>query len=157
MRKAAYFLLAFLMSCVFAADRGEPILLSADDKGVMLIFESKDCEYCERLKLDLEENAELTNLAKDFNVYRIDVNENNEYALRDQKNVKDTLALRLALEAKEIPNVVIFDKYWNKIFQLPGYASPAQMSVFMRFVKGLNEGQYKIEQWREYLSQNGIL
>ena len=103
------------------------------------------------------ENAELANLAKDFNVYRIDVNENNEYALRGQKNVKDTLALRLALEAKEIPNVVIFDKYWNKIFQLPGYASPAQMSVFMRFVKGLNEGKYKIEQWREYLSQNGIL
>ena len=74
------------MSCVFAADRREPILLSADDKGVMLIFESKDCEYCERLKLDLEENTELANLAKDFNVYRIDVNENNEYALRGQNN-----------------------------------------------------------------------
>jgi thioredoxin-related protein len=50
----------------------------------------------------------------------------------------------------------MFDKKWNKIFQLPGYADPSQMITFMKFVKGLDEGKYTTKEWRKFLKDNGV-
>ena len=58
--------------------------------------------------------------------------------------------------AKTTPNIVMFDKKWNKIFQLPGYAHPAQMITFMKFIDGLHSGDYTAKDWQKYLKDNGV-
>ena len=47
----------------------------------------------------------------------------------------------MAFASKATPNIVMFDKKWNKIFQVPGYADPSQMTTFMKFVQGVQSGQ----------------
>ncbi len=52
------------------------------------------------------------------------------------------------------PTVVMFDKDWNKIIQLPGYADPAQMKLFLNY---LNNDIYKSKDLSSYLKEAGLI
>lgn len=130
--------------------------LVANGKGVIFIFESKACSYCEVLKKDFVSNKKMNTLAKEFNIYLISQDEENDYIVGKTKKKETTTTLRMAFAAKATPNIVMFDKKWNKIFQLPGYADPSQMITFMKFVKGLDEGKYTTKEWRKFLKDNGV-
>lgn len=152
-------LLAFLVlaGTTFAQDlfqKGNEIV--AQGKGVMFIFESDTCPYCDLLKKDFKENKEMNTLAKEFNIYLIDRENEQDYIVGDKKKKETTTTLRMAFAAKSTPNIVIFDKHWNRIFQVPGYAHPAQMITFMKFVKGLHEGKYDTKDWQKFLKDNGV-
>lgn len=130
--------------------------LVANGKGVMFIFESDTCPYCDVLKKDFKENEEMKTLAKEFNIYLINREKEQDYLVGEVKKKETTTTLRMAFAAKTTPNIIMFDKHWNKIFQLPGYASPSQMITFMKFVKGLHDGKYKTKDWEKYLRENGV-
>lgn len=130
--------------------------LVANGKSVMFIFERKSCSYCEVLKRDFHTNKEMNTLAKKFNIYFISQDEEKEYIVGRTKKKETTTTLRLAFLAKETPNIVMFDKDWNKIFQLPGYADPSQMLTFMKFVQGVQNKKYKSSQWQKFLKDNGV-
>lgn len=130
--------------------------LVADGKGVIFIFESKTCPYCDLLKKDFKENKEMNELAKDFNIYLIDREKEQDYLVGKTKKKETTTTLRMAFSTKNTPTITIFDKNWNRIFQLPGYAHPEQMITFMKFVKGLQDGTYKVDQWQKFLKDNGV-
>lgn len=130
--------------------------LVANGKAVMFIFTSSSCSYCEVLLKDFEENKEMNTLAKEFNIYILNQDEENDYIVGKTKKKETTTTLRLAFLAKATPNIVMFDKDWNKIFQLPGYADPSQMVTFMKFVKGVQSGKYKTSQWQKFLKDNGV-
>jgi len=139
----------------------EPLLKSDtriinDNKGVILFFESDTCPYCKILKKDFAENKEMNAIAKKFNIYLINVMNEKDYVVGKKKRKETTTSLRMAFASKASPNIVMFDKNWNKIFQIPGYADPKQMTTFMKFVKGLNSGQYKTTQWKKFLKDNGV-
>jgi len=53
--------------------------------------------------------------------------------------------------------LVIFDKTGRKIWQVPGYADSSIMIPYIKFVQGLDNGTYKITQWKEYLQKEGII
>lgn len=125
-------------------------------KGVIMVFESSTCPYCELLKKDFKENKEMNTLAKEFNIHFINKEKEEEYIMGEKKRKETTTTLKMAFMAKNTPNIVIFDKHWNRIFQLPGYAHPAQMITFMKFVQGLHSGKYTPDQWQKYLKENGI-
>ena len=128
----------------------------ADGKGVMVIFESTTCPYCELLRKDFTENKEMNTLAKEFNIHFINIDQEIEYIIGEKKKKMSTTPLRMGFAAKGTPNILIFDKHWNKIFQMPGYAHPAQMITFMKFVKGLHEGKYDTKDWKKFLNDNGV-
>jgi thioredoxin-related protein len=155
--KKSLFLLLFFISTLFA---NEPFQTSntlvANGKGVMFIFESNTCPYCDLLKKDFKENEKMKALAKEFNIYLINQENEQEYIVGEKKKKETTTTLRMAFAAKATPNIVIFDKHWNRIFQIPGYASPSQMVTFMNFVKGLHEGKYDTKDWQKYLKENGV-
>lgn len=130
--------------------------LVANGKGVIFIFESDTCPYCDVLKNDFNENEQMQTLAKEFNIYLINKEKEQDYLVGKTKKKETTTTLRMVFTAKTTPNIVMFDKNWNKIFQLPGYASPSQMITFMKFIKGLHEDKYNIEDWEKYLRKNGI-
>ena len=155
MRALALFLASLCLA--FCADMQNLTRLAADGKGMVLIFESKDCGYCEILKNDFEKDERLLNLVGDFNIYLIDINEDKSYIFANDKRAKSTKELKYYLYVNSAPCVMIFDKDYNKIFAFQGYADPQQMSVFMKFVKGLNEGKYKASQWQKFLNENGVL
>lgn len=152
-------ILAFLLlaGSAFAQElfqKGNRIV--ADGKGVMFIFESDKCPYCKILKNDFKTNKEMNELAKGFNIYLINRENEQDYIVGKTKKKETTTTLRMAFAAKSTPNIVIFDKYWNKIFQLPGYADPSQMVTFMKFVEGLQDGKYKVNEWKKFLKDNGV-
>lgn len=130
--------------------------LVAEGKGVIFIFESDTCAYCDLLKKDFKENKQMTELGKEFNIYLINNQKELDYVVGKTKKKETTTTLRMAFMAKNTPNIVIFDKNWNRIFQLPGYAHPAQMITFMKFVKGIHAGTYKAKDWKKYLEDNGV-
>lgn len=130
--------------------------LVAQGKAVMFIFESSSCPYCEVLKKDFKENKEMAELAKEFNIYLINQDKEENFIVGKTKKKESTTTLRMAFRAKATPNIVMFDKNWNRIFQLPGYAHPAQMITFMKFIKGLHEGKYTTKDWQKYLKDNGV-
>lgn len=147
----------FLSSLVFANEifqSGNKIV--SNGKPIILIFESSSCSYCEILKKDFLENKAMNTLAKDFSIYIINQEDEKDYIVGKTKRKETTTTLRFAFLAKATPNIVMFDKDWNKIFQLPGYADPSQMKTFMKFVLGVQSGKYKTSQWQEFLKDNGV-
>ena len=148
--------IAILFSQLFS---NELILNSTDivtnGKPVMLIFSSNGCSYCEVFKKDLEQNKELNALAKQMNIYEIRRDQYKEYTLWGQKT--NLRSLERLFAVKVTPNIIIFDKKQRKIWQVPGYADPALMIPYIKFVKGLDNGTYKITDWRIYLQKIGII
>jgi len=155
--KKLLLIVCLLLSSIFAED----ILktdnkLVAEGKGVIFIFESNSCPYCELLKKDFKENTHMQELAKEFNIYLINRENEKDYIVGKTQRKETTTTLRMTFAAKSTPNIVMFDKHWNRIFQLPGYAHPAQMITFMTFIKGLHSGKYKTDEWQKYLKDNGV-
>ncbi len=154
--KKLILLLTIFITSLFSSDM---IIKSTDivtnGKPVMLIFSSRTCPYCDLFKKDLIENKELNTLAKNMNIYEIKRDEYKEYTLWGNPTNLKTLEMNFAI--KVTPNVIIFDKTGRKIWQVPGYADPTIMIPYLKFVKGLDDGTYKITDWRTYLQKAGII
>lgn len=130
----------------------------SNGKGVILIFDNKACSLCDILKKDLEKDKKLNILAKKFNIYLIPKEQFKEYEVGDKIPAKkmNTTSLAMAFNVKGSPNIIIFDKHWNKIFHVPGYADPKQMISFLKFVDGLHSGKYDTKDWQKYLKEEGV-
>ncbi len=156
-------LLSILLTLTFVnAKADKPLLqhtdkLVANGKNVFLLFESKSCAYCEVLKKDIKEDKELHKLLKDnFNVYSIPIDEYHEYQMGDKIPPKktNTVSLKMGFTVKATPQVIMFDKDWNKIIQLPGYADPSMMKIFVKYIAN---GIYKKEKLNKYLKESGLI
>ena len=149
-------IVSLFVSSLFSNDL---ILKSTDivtnGKPVMLIFSSNTCPYCDVFKKDLKENAVLNKLAKEMNIYEIKRDEYKEYTLWGKKTNLRTLEQVFMI--KVTPNVILFDKTGRKIWQVPGYADPTIMIPYIKFIKGLDDGTYKITDWKTYLQEAGII
>lgn len=131
--------------------------LKANGKNVMLILGSKKCPYCDVLKKDINKNKELSSLIQDkMNVYYIPIDEQKNFEIGDKvPAVKTTsLSLKMQFGSRVTPTVVMFDKNWNKIIQLPGYADPSQMKLFLNY---LNNDIYKNKDLTSYLKEAGLI
>jgi len=131
--------------------------LKANGKNVLLILGSKNCPYCDKLKKDINNNKELNNLIKGkMNVYYVPVDKQVNVEMGDNNPpVKTTsLSLKMQFGSRVTPTIVMFDKDWNRIIQLPGYATPEQMKVFVKY---LNKNIYKTKDLSQYLKEEGIL
>ena len=131
--------------------------LQANGKNVMFILGSKNCPYCEILKKDLNNNNELSSLIKDkMNVYYIPIDEQLNFEIGEKNPpVKTTsLSLKMQFGSRVTPTIVMFDKDWKRIIQLPGYADPKQMKSFLKYI---NAGIYKKKNLGEYLKEEGII
>jgi thioredoxin-related protein len=131
--------------------------LVANGKNVLLLFESKGCPYCQVFKKDIEKDKLLHKLLKEnFNVYSIPLDEYHEYEMGDKNPPKktNTTSLKMGFTVKATPQIIMFDKNWKKIIQLPGYADPEMMKIFINYiVKGL----YKKESLDKYLKETGLI
>jgi len=153
-----FVLLTVFISSVIAADIvSYSNKLKADGKNVMFILGSKNCPYCDVLKKDINTNEELSSLIKDkMNVYYIAIDEQLNFEIGDKTPpVKTTsLSLKMQFGSRVTPTIVMFDKDWQRIIQLPGYTDPKHMKSFLKY---LNTGIYKNKDLGEYLKEEGIL
>lgn len=156
MKKVVLGLFLFISSIFANEIFNDSTNIITDNKGVMIIFESSTCPYCDLLKKDFKENKEMNALAKEFNIHLVNIDQEKDYLVGVKKKKETTTTLRMGFAAKGTPNILIFDKHWNRIFQVPGYAHPAQMITFMKFVKGLHEGKYNTKDWKKFLNDNGV-
>ena len=155
-------ILIFILLALTVSNAQDSILqhttkLVANGKNVMLLFETKTCPYCKIFKKDIEQNKALHKLLKEnFNVYSIPLDEYHEYEMGDIKPPKktNTVSLKMGFTVKATPQIIMFDKNWNKIIQLPGYADPSQMIVFINYIV---KGIYKTKGLKEYLQESGMM
>ncbi|MCF6173536.1 MAG: thioredoxin fold domain-containing protein, partial [Campylobacteraceae bacterium] len=141
-------ILLFISFGAIALQASEPILqhtdkLVANGKNVLLLFETKTCAYCELFKKDIKEDKLLHKILKEnFNVYSIPLDDYKDYVMGDKNPPKktNTTSLKMGFTVKATPNILIFDKNWNKIIQLPGYADPSMMKILLNDVaKGIDK------------------
>jgi len=155
-------ILIFLSLSFISAQADDAILqhsdrLVANGKNVMLLFETKTCAYCEIFKKDIKEDKVLHKLLKDnFNVYSIPLDEYHDYEMGDKNPPKktNTTSLKMGFTVKATPQIIMFDKNWNKIIQLPGYADPNMMKIFVNYVA---KEIYKKEDLDKYLRETGLM
>jgi len=155
-------ILIFLCLSYISVQANEPLLqhtdkLVANGKNVLLLFESKACVYCEVFKQDIEKDKALHKLLKDnFNVYSIPIDEYHDYEMGDKNPPKktNTVSLKAGFSVKATPQIIMFNKNWKKIIQLPGYANPGMMKVFVRYVA---KDIYKKEDLNKYLKEKGLI
>jgi len=156
-------LVLFVLLSIFVANSFASDIISydkklkANGKNVMFILGSKDCPYCEVLKKDINTNKELLSLVKGkVNVYYIPIDEQLNYEIGDKTPpVKTTsLSLKMQFGSRVTPTIVMFNKNWKRIIQLPGYADPKQMKSFLKY---LNNDLYKNKDLGEYLKEEGII
>jgi len=154
--KKIILLATLLISQLFSYDKMQKSTdIVTNGKPVMILFESKTCGYCEIFKKDLVQNKEMNKLANQMNVYSISRDEYKDYTLWGKPT--NTRTLEMTFAVKVTPNILIFDKTGRKIWQVPGYADPSIMIPYLKFVIGLDNGTYKITQWKEYLKKEGII
>jgi thioredoxin-related protein len=155
-------ILIFLCLSYVSVQANEPLLqhtdrLVANGKNVLLLFESKSCVYCEVFKKDIKEDKVLHKLLKDnFNVYSISLDEYHDYEMGDQNPPKktNTTSLKMGFTVKATPQIIMFDENWHKIIQLPGYADPSMMKIFVNYVA---KDIYKKEKLNKYLKETGLI
>jgi len=152
-------LLSFIFTSIQAK---EPFLrhtniLVANGKNVLLLFEKKTCPYCKKIKNDIKNNKTLYRLLKNnFNVYSIPLDEYHEYRMGDKNPLKktNTTSLKMRFFIKATPQIIMFDKKWNKIIQIPGYVKPDTMKIFVNYIV---KGIYKKEDLKIYLIKMGLV
>ncbi|MFK5881063.1 MAG: thioredoxin fold domain-containing protein [Sulfurospirillum sp.] len=160
-KKLVIFLL-FLGFSFVSAEASDSLLLHTDrlvanGKNVLLLFETKSCAYCKVFKKDIEKDKVLHKLLKDnFHVYSIPLDEYHNYVMGDKNPPKktNTTSLKMGFTVKATPQIIMFDKNWNKIIQLPGYADPSMMKIFVNYVA---KGIYKKEDLNKYLKETRLI
>lgn len=151
-----FLVLVLFTSSVLANDMiKKNVDIKKNGKPIMILFESKTCPYCDLFKKDLIENKELNTLAKEMDIYSILRDEYQEFKMWGKDT--NTRSLEMTFAIKVTPNIIIFDKKARKIWQVPGYADPSIMIPYIKFVKGLDNGTFKITQWKKYLQKEGII
>jgi len=123
-------------------------------KPIMYIFDSATCPYCEKLEKELVELKSLNEIAEAFDIYRIPRDDFKIYDILGKK--VSTQELQMSYHVKATPNVVIFDKHAKRMFQTSGYIGPKALEQMLRFVKGVDEGKYKVSEWSKFLYQQNI-
>ncbi len=160
MRNIFIILMAFVTLSV--ANSSDSIIknsrdLIANGKNVILFFGTKTCPYCDVLRKDFKEDKVMHKLLKEnFNVYYIPIDEIHEYNMGDKKPPKktNTISLKMGFSVKATPQIVMFDENWGKIIQLPGYANPQQMKIFLNYVA---KDYYKSKKLGDYLKEMGLM
>ncbi len=161
MKKLFSSMVLLTIMCVSLLNAGDMISydnkLVANGKNVLLILGSKNCPYCDVLIKDINENKELNSLIKDkMQVYYVPVDEQVTVEIGDKNPPVKTssLSLKMQFGSRVTPTVVMFDKDWKRIVQVPGYADPTQMKAFVKY---LNNDIYKNKDLSTYLTEEGIL
>jgi thioredoxin-related protein len=154
MKKIAFLFLLFatLLMADSIIKRSTEIPMAG--KPIMFIFDSKTCPYCEKLEGELNNVTFLKDLAKQFDVYAIPRDDHKIYKLFG-KDVS-TQELQMSYHVKATPNVVIFNKKAEKMFQMPGYISPLPLSKMLEFTLGVDSGKYQKSEWAKYLYSNNV-
>ncbi len=131
--------------------------LVANGKNVMLLFETATCPYCKIFKKDIKEDKLLNKLLREnFNVYAIPLDNEMDYLMGDKNPPKktNTISLKMGFAVKATPQIIMFDENWNKIIQLPGYADPQMMKIFINYVV---KDIYKTKDLESYLKDTGLM
>jgi len=153
--KKIVFLFALLATLIMAESIVKrSIEIPMSGKPIMFIFDSKTCPYCEKLEGELNNVTFLHDLAKKFDVYAIARDDHKIYKLFG-KDVS-TQELQMSYRVKATPNIVIFNKKAEKMFQMPGYISPLPLSKMMEFTLGVDSGKYQKSEWGKYLYSNNV-
>jgi len=121
---------------------------------IIYIFDSKTCPYCEKLEGELNNVSFLNALARQFDIYAIARDDHKIYKIFG-KDVS-TQELQMSYRVKATPNIVIFNKKAERMFQTPGYIAPVPLSKMLEFTLGVDSGKYQKSDWAAFLYKNNV-
>jgi len=124
--------------------------ISAGGQYGLIIFESSNCKYCDKLKNDIGKNEDIkTRLKNNFATYALSIDTNKMHQLEHQgefTNV-DTKTLIDIYGVQATPTLIFTDKQTKSIFIVPGYMGPEQFRVTLDFIES--------KKWQGLDRQNG--
>lgn len=116
---------------------GDTAHITSDQKFVLLIFGKNNCQWCERLKEDIKSNYAIQEaLLKDFKSYYINLSYSKLHYLNfdGKKSQKETSQLSATYNIRPTPTSVFLDSQGETLFIWPGYLSPEQMQLVLKFI-----------------------
>ncbi|WP_025209698.1 thioredoxin family protein [Hippea sp. KM1] len=155
MLKRFFVFLAFtILILTYACSKkpGKTINIESNNKPMVIVFDSTTCPYCIKLKKDLENNPDIKEQLKGFELYFVHINEDNYYTIQTAKGrlKLDTASLaRLFGFRGSTPFIVLTDKDGKVILTIPGYIKPKTM---VRVLKYITTRAYQTMSINEYLS-----
>ncbi len=140
--------------------------LLPNGKYMIMLFDSKNCSYCIKLKKEILANEELKNRIKNnFSAYQLSLDENRVYNfLYHKKIVKaDTNLLKNIYSITSTPTLLFDDKDAKNILIITGYIPPKQLSVTLDFIeqelwKGKDRKNGEVyKALEEYYAKRGLI
>ncbi len=124
-----------------------------NENGAVIIFDSDYCHYCAKLKNDLETNPRLHNIAKQFRIYSINGNRNDQFIYGNASVSVSTQQLSKYYEVRGTPTMVVFDTNYNKMIRIPGYIQPEVISTILELTKKVSHNKLTKEQFSKELNK----
>ncbi len=112
--------------------------IAPDGKYMVIIFDSKNCKYCKKLRVDVSRNPKLKEkLRNSFSSYSLDVGINRVHKLFHNSKFMDVDTKTLAdiYRIQATPTIIFSDKAAKTILVVPGYMSPKQFLVTLEFIE----------------------
>lgn len=130
---------------------GDTADISSEQKFVLLVFGKNNCQWCDQLKDDIKASYKTQEaLLKDFKSYYINLSYSKLHHLNfnGKKSQKETSQLASTYNVRPTPTSVFLDSQGETLFIYPGYLSPEQFQLVLKFIA--TEG-YKNPKDREIL------
>lgn len=122
-------------------------LITPNGKYMMMVFSANGCVYCEKLKEDIKNNAQIKQYIKDnFSAYYINMSYSKIHNFKvgtpkDPKEVEfSTAQLSQIYSVRPTPTIIFAAPDGKTILEFPGYMPAPQFNAMLEFI---GEGEWK--------------
>ncbi|RDU71814.1 thioredoxin fold domain-containing protein [Helicobacter brantae] len=106
---------------------------SRDNKGVLLIFGSNQCKYCDKLKSEILKSKALKNALKnDFSSYYINLSYQKTHLFFQNK--LDTQMLGETYQIRSTPTLIFLNPKGEMIFKIVGFMGREKLEIALEFI-----------------------
>lgn len=138
--------------------RDNAVIESDGKKGILLMFGSNQCKYCDKLKEEIQDNSTISELIKDdFFSYYINISYQKTHRFKDQEI--DTQILEEGYGIRSTPTLIFLNPKGEMIFKIVGFMGGEKLRVALEFIsKNLDLSEDEIaEKLYNLYSQKSLL
>lgn len=113
--------------------RDNAVIESDGKKGILLMFGSNQCKYCDKLKEEIQDNSTISKLIKDdFFSYYINISYQKTHHFKDQEI--DTQILEEGYGIRSTPTLIFLNPKGEMIFKIVGFMGGEKLRVALEFI-----------------------
>lgn len=134
------------------------VIQSDGEKGILLMFGSNGCKYCDKLKDEIKDNAGIAKLIKDsYFSYYINISYQKTHRFKNQE--MDTQMLAEGYSIRSTPTLIFLNPQGEMIFKVVGFLGGEKLKIALEFIRNnLNLSEDEIaEKLYNLYSQKSLL